>query len=99
MGVPLRCAFTSIGTLVLYDVSPSYLEGRCCELAKLGYNRDGKKGKLQIVYGLMCAPDGCPVAIEVFEGDTADPRTLGIQIDKVKSRFALKHVVMVGDRG
>jgi hypothetical protein len=87
------------GTLVLYDVSSSYLEGRCCELAKLGYNRDGKKGKLQIVYGLLCAPDGCPVAIEVFEGNTADPRTLGAQIDKIKSRFALKHVVLVGDRG
>jgi hypothetical protein len=87
------------GTLVLYDVSSSYLEGRCCALAKLGYNRDGKKGKLQIVYGLMCAADGCPVAIEVFEGDTADPRTLATQIDKVKSRFALKHVVLVGDRG
>jgi transposase len=87
------------GTLVLYDVSSSYLEGRCCELAKLGYNRDGKKGKLQIVYGLLCAADGCPVAIEVFEGNTADPRTLGAQIDKVKSRFALKHVVLVGDRG
>ena len=87
------------GTLVLYDVSSSYLEGRCCELARLGYNRDGKKGKLQIVYGLLCAPDGCPVAIEVFEGDTADPRTLGAQIDKVKRRFALKHVVLVGDRG
>jgi hypothetical protein len=87
------------GTLVLYDVSSSYLEGRCCELARLGYNRDGKKGKLQIVYGLLCAADGCPVAIEVFEGDTADPRTLAAQIDKIKSRFALKHVVMVGDRG
>jgi hypothetical protein len=87
------------GTLVLYDVSSSYLEGRCCELAKLGYNRDGKKGKLQIVYGLLCAADGCPVAIEVFEGNTADPRTLAAQIDKVKSRFALKHVVLVGDRG
>jgi len=87
------------GTLVLYDVSSSYMEGRCCELAKLGYNRDGKKGKLQIVYGLLCAADGCPVAIEVFEGNTADPRTLGAQIDKVKSRFALKHVVLVGDRG
>jgi hypothetical protein len=87
------------GTLVLYDVSSSYLEGRCCELAKLGYNRDGKKGKLQIVYGLLCAPDGCPVAIEVFEGNTADPRTLAAQIDKVKARFALKHVVLVGDRG
>src|ERR1700739_1621095 len=61
------------GTLVLSDVSSSYLEGRCCELARLGYNRDGKKGKLQIVYGLMCAPDGCPVAIEVFEGDNGDP--------------------------
>ena len=89
----------SEGTLVLYDVSSSYLEGRCCELARLGYNRDGKKGKLQIVYGLLCAPDGCPVAIEVFEGNTADPRTLGAQIDKVKGRFALKHVVLVGDRG
>ncbi len=87
------------GTLVLYDVSSSYLEGRCCELAKLGYNRDGKKGKLQIVYGLLCAADGCPVAIEVFEGDTADPRTLATQIDKIKARFALKHVVLVGDRG
>ena len=87
------------GTLVLYDVSSSYLEGRCCELARLGYNRDGKKGKLQIVYGLLCAPDGCPVAIEVFEGDTADPRTLSAQIDKVKRRFALKRVVLVGDRG
>jgi hypothetical protein len=76
------------GTLVLYDVSSSYLEGRCCELARLGYNRDGKKGKLQIVYGLMCAPDGCPVAIEVFEGDTGDPATLAAQIDKIKARFA-----------
>jgi len=87
------------GTLVLYDVSSSYLEGRCCELAQLGYNRDGKKGKLQIVYGLLCAPDGCPVAIEVFEGSTGDPRTLAVQIDKVKKRFALAHVVVVGDRG
>ncbi|MGC1955908.1 MAG: IS1634 family transposase [Gammaproteobacteria bacterium] len=87
------------GMLVLYDVSSSYLEGRCCELAKLGYNRDGKKGKLQIVYGLLCAADGCPVAIEVFEGDTADPRTLATQIDKIKTRFALEHVVLVGDRG
>jgi Transposase DDE domain len=87
------------GTLVLYDVSSSYLEGRCCELARLGYNRDGKKGKLQIVYGLLCAPDGCPVAIEVFEGDTGDPRTLAAQIDKVKKRFALDRVALVGDRG
>ena len=82
------------GMLVLYDVSSSYVEGRCCELAQRGYNRDGKKGKLQIVYGLLCAPDGCPVAIEVFEGNTADPRTLAAQIDKVKKRFALAHVVL-----
>jgi transposase len=60
------------------------MEGRCCELAKRGYNRDGKRGKLQIVYGLLCAPDGCPVAIEVFEGNTGDPMTLAAQIDKLK---------------
>ena len=87
------------GTLVLYDVSSSYLEGRCCPLAKLGYNRDGKRGKLQIVYGLLCAPDGCPVAVEVFAGDTGDPLTLASQIDKLKRRFDLSHVVLVGDRG
>jgi Transposase DDE domain len=87
------------GTLVLYDVSSSYVEGRCCPLAKRGYNRDGKKGKLQIVYGLLCAPDGCPVAVEVFDGDTADPTTLGAQIDKLRVRFGLERVVLVGDRG
>jgi hypothetical protein len=87
------------GTLVLYDVSSSYMEGRCCPLAKRGYSRDGKKGTLQIVYGLLCAPDGCPVAIEVFEGNTADPMTLATQIDKLKQRFRLEHVVLVGDRG
>jgi transposase len=87
------------GTLVLYDVSSSYLEGRCCPLAKRGYDRDGKKGMLQIVYGLLCAPDGCPVAIEVFNGNTADPMTLAPQIDKLKQRFGLTHVVLVGDRG
>jgi hypothetical protein len=65
----------------------------------LGYNRDGKQGKLQIVYGLLCAADGCPVAIEVFAGDVADPKTLGTQIDKLKQRFDLTHVVLVGDRG
>jgi transposase len=87
------------GTLVLYDVSSSYLEGHCCPLAQFGFNRDGKRGKLQIVYGLLCAPDGCPVAIEVFEGSTGDPSTLAAQIDKVKQRFELGHVVLVGDRG
>jgi transposase len=86
------------GTLVLYDVSSSYLEGRCCPLAQFGFNRDGKRGKPQIVYGLLCAPDGCPVAIEVFEGSTGDPSTLAVQIDKLKQRFELSHVVLV-DRG
>src|ERR1700760_2044029 len=87
------------GTLVLYDVSSSYMEGRCCPLAKRGYSRDGRKGTLQITYGLLCAPDGCPIAIEVFDGDTADPMTLAVQIDKLKQRFRLDRVVMVGDRG
>jgi hypothetical protein len=87
------------GTLVLYDVSSSYVEGRCCPLAARGYNRDGKKGKAQIVYGLLCASDGCPVAIEVFEGNTGDPSTLATQIAKLKDRFTLDHVVLVGDRG
>ncbi len=87
------------GTLVLYDVSSSYMEGRCCPLAKRGYSRDGKKGTLQIIYGLLCAPDGCPVAIEVFDGNTADPMTLAAQIGKLKQRFCLDHVVLVGDRG
>jgi hypothetical protein len=89
----------SHGTLVLYDVSSSYMEGRCCPLARRGYSRDGRKGTLQIVYGLLCAPDGCPVAIEVFDGNTSDPKTLAAQIDKLKQRFGLEHVVLVGDRG
>jgi hypothetical protein len=87
------------GTLVLYDVSSSYMEGCCCPLAKRGYSRDGRKGTLQIVYGLLCAPDGCPVAIEVFDGNTGDPATLAPQIEKLKLRFGLSHVVLVGDRG
>ena len=72
---------------------------RCCELARFGHSRDGKKGKLQIVYGLLCAADGCPVAVEVFAGNTADPMTLATQIDKLKGRFGLSRVVLVGDRG
>ncbi|MGA1685365.1 MAG: IS1634 family transposase [Gemmobacter sp.] len=87
------------GTLVLYDVSSSYLEGRCCELARQGYSRDHRPDRLQIVYGLLCDRQGRPVAVEVFEGDTADPATLGEQIDKLKRRFGLRHVVLVGDRG
>jgi Transposase DDE domain len=87
------------GTLVLYDVSSSYMEGRCCPLAQRGYSRDGRKGTLQIVYGLLCAPDGCPVAVEVFDGNTGDPATLATQVAKLKQRFGLDHVVLVGDRG
>jgi len=87
------------GTLVLYDVSSSYMEGRCCPLAHRGYSRDGRQGTLQIVYGLLCAPDGCTVAIEVFDGNTADPMTLATQVAKLKQRFGLEHVVLVGDRG
>ena len=87
------------GTLVLYDVTSSYLEGRCCELARFGYSRDGRPDRPQIVFGLLCAADGCPVAVEVFEGDTGDPKTLAAQIAKLKGRFKLKRVVLVGDRG
>jgi transposase len=87
------------GTLVLYDVSSTYFEGRCCELAQFGHNRDGKKGKLQIVFGLLCSQDGCPVAVEVFEGHVGDPATLPNQIAKLKECFGLDRVVLVGDRG
>lgn len=87
------------GTLVLYDVSSSYVEGRCCPLAQFGHSRDHRADKMQIVYGLLCAPDGCPVAIEVFAGNTGDPSTVGNQITKLKERFGLTRVVMVGDRG
>jgi hypothetical protein len=87
------------GTLVLYDVSSSYVEGRCCELAQFGHSRDSRRDKMQIVYGLLCSPDGRPVAIEVFEGNTGDPSTVGNQITKLKERFGLKRIVMVGDRG
>ena len=87
------------GTLTLYDVSSSYLEGRCCELAQHGYSRDHRPDRPQIVYGLLCNREGCPVAIEVFEGNTADPTTLGAQVDKLKKRFGLERVVVVGDRG
>jgi transposase len=72
------------GTLVLYGVSSRYMVGRCYPLAKRGYSRDGKKGTLQMVYGLLCAADGCPVAIEVFDGNTGDPTTLAPHIDKLK---------------
>lgn len=87
------------GALLLYDVTSTYLEGRCCELAKHGYSRDHRRDRPQLVVGLMCAADGCPIAVEVFEGNTADPSTLSAQIDKLKQKFKLRRVVMVGDRG
>jgi hypothetical protein len=87
------------GALVLYDVSSSYLEGRQCPLARHGYSRDHRSDRLQIVYGLLCTREGLPVAVEVFEGNTADPTTLTPQIKKLKERFDLERVVMVGDRG
>jgi hypothetical protein len=87
------------GALVLYDVSSSYVEGRCCELARHGYSRDHRPDRLQIVYGLLCDRDGRPIAVEVFEGDVGDPSTLSAQIGKLKQRFGIKHVVLVGDRG
>ena len=87
------------GCLVLYDLTSSYLEGRHCELGRSGYSRDGKRDKLQIVFGLLCAADGCPVAVEVFEGNTGDPSTLAAQVAKLKERFGLSRVVLVGDRG
>ena len=87
------------GTLVLYDVTSTYLEGRCCPLAHHGYSRDSRGDRPQLVIGLLCAADGCPVAVEVFEGNTADPATVAAQITKLKQRFRLRHVVLVGDRG
>ena len=87
------------GLLVLYDITSTYFEGRTCPLAKLGYSRDGKRDKLQIVVGLLCAADGCPVAVEVFEGNWADARTLPSQITKIRERFGIERVVLVGDRG
>ncbi len=87
------------GTLLLYDVTSVYLEGRCCELAHHGYSRDHRRDRPQLVVGLLCSSEGCPVAVEVFEGNTADPATLQSQIEKLKQRFQLQRMVMVGDRG
>lgn len=87
------------GGLVLFDLTSSYFEGKTCPLAKLGHNRDGKKGKLQVNYGLLTDDRGCPVAVSVFEGNTGDPKTLLPQVQKVKEDFGLQEVVLVGDRG
>lgn len=87
------------GSLILYDVSSSFYTGKNCTLAKYGHNRDGKNGYPQIVYGLICNAEGCPVAVEVFAGNTHDTKTLTAQIQKVRERFGLKRIVFVGDRG
>ena len=89
----------SNGTLVLYDVSSTYFEGRCCPLARLGHSRDERSGNLQIVFGVLTNAEGCPVAVEVFEGNTGDPKTVASQVRKLRERFKLERVVLVGDRG
>jgi Transposase DDE domain len=87
------------GTLVLYDVSSAAFEGRTCPLGAIGHPKDGVRGRLQIVYGLLTSPEGIPVAIEVFRGNTGDPGTVAAQVAKVKDRFGITQVVLVGDRG
>jgi hypothetical protein len=87
------------GTLVLYDVSSAAFEGRTCPLGAIGHPKDGVRGRLQIVYGLLTSKDGAPVAIEVFKGNTGDPATVAAQVAKLKDRFALTRVVLAGDRG
>jgi hypothetical protein len=88
----------SDGGFVLYDLSSSYVEGRCCPLASLGHNRDGKTGKLQVNWGLVCSPEGRPVSVQVHEGNTADPITVPGVIDQVKQKFGIERVILVGDR-
>jgi transposase len=87
------------GTLVLYDVSSTYFEGRSCPLARLGHSRDERSGNLQIVFGLLANAEGCPVAVEVFEGNTGDPKTVAAQVAKLRKRFKLERIILVGDRG
>ena len=78
---------------------PATWRAVCCPLAAFGHNRDGKKGKMQVTYGLLCAADGCPVAVEVFAGNAGDPSTVASQVDKVRKRFGIERVALVGDRG
>ena len=87
------------GGFVLYDLSSSYFEGTTCPLAARGYNRDGKRGKLQVNYGLLTDPRGCPVAVSVFKGNTGDPKTLLPQVETLQQTFAIDQLVLVGDRG
>jgi transposase len=89
----------SEGTLVLYDVTSSYFEGHSCPLAQYGHSRDERSNNPQIVFGLLCATNGCPVAVEVFEGNTADPKTLARQLTKLRDRFHISRLVLIGDRG
>jgi hypothetical protein len=89
----------SEGSLVLYDLTSTYFEGHCCPLAQLGYSRDGKRGLAQIVFGLLTDAQGCPIAVEVFAGNTGDPSTVASQVEKLRERFGLQSVVLVGDRG
>ena len=86
------------GAFVLYDLSSSYVEGRCCPLAALGHNRDGKNGKLQINWGLVCSPEGRPVSVQVHPGNTADPTTVPGVLDQVRAKFGIERVILVGDR-
>ena len=86
-------------TVVLYDVTSSYVEGACKELAAFGYSRDKKPGKAQIVIGLMTMADGEPIAVHVFDGNTADPLTVPAQVETLRTRFGITEVVFVGDRG
>ena len=86
-------------TLVLYDLTSTWLTGRCCELAARGHSRDGKRDDPQIVFGLVCTAQGCPIAVEVFKGNTADPATVAAQVTKLKERFGIERLAWVGDRG
>ena len=95
----LAARHLTAGGLVLYDLTSSYFEGTTCPLAALGHNRDGKKGKLQVNYGLLTDGRGCPVAVSVFKGNTGDPKTLLPQVTRVRDRFGIEHLVLVGDRG
>ena len=87
------------GALVLYDLTSTWFEGRSCPLARHGYSRDRKRGTLQLVFGLLCDRQGWPLAVEAFAGNTADPTTVAAQVDRMRTRFGLSRVVLVGDRG
>ncbi len=89
----------SEGSLILYDVTSTYFEGTTCPLAQYGYSRDKKRGKLQIIFGLLCNAAGCPIAVEVFEGNVNDATTLSPILQKVRTRFGIQRLVLVGDRG